>query len=581
MPCLEIVKFLSEQHPDAIHTKAYHQEHLPLHVAVSQLACQKPTLSTIQFLLEQYPEAICEETASGNLPFHLAASKTCCGPSLQIHELLYELHPEAVHHANHNGDLPLHIVSRPHPPTSVFQFILQHSSPQAAAVKNKQGQLPLHTACSDSSRCISERVVRALLDVYPAGVFEKDCHGLYPMNSIAGSRYEPNPKIYSLLVDAALNAKATPTSVLPSFGLDVLFRNNKDSRFPDNANRMLPLHSIAKHGSDGDALLLQKMIKSYPKALTIRDDENKTALDYAALGWDTRYMHDSHYTQCRPALVRMLLEEEEGLEVLLFQDDKGLTVMDKFVQKQLHNPKNGRRGAEDSDDEGLDDEGNHQAQNKSTPQETLQYLVRQYGEAVAAALKRVGSPTRDGMVLRYACAHKSLLSSMAHLVPYYNKDLKIAHPESGTLPLHVAIQSGCNLDVLKLLVKEYPPALVARDFKGRSPLHVVCAGYNNSSRPDAVKLLVSQNPEAAKIADGDGHLPLHLYLAAVSVGGEELPIEDHVVQIILEGFPGATAVRNDAQQLPLDVCAGRQFKQTSVEVINMLLRSTPHVLGNI
>ena len=178
MPCLEIVKFLSEQHPDAIHTKAYRQEHLPLHVAVSQSACQKPTLSTIQFLLEQYPEAICEETASGNLPFHLAASKTCCGPSLQFHELLYELHPEVIHHANHNRDLPFHIVSRPHPPTSVFQLILQHSSPQSAAVKNKQGQLPLHTACSDSNSCISERVVRALLDVYPAGVFEKDCHGI-------------------------------------------------------------------------------------------------------------------------------------------------------------------------------------------------------------------------------------------------------------------------------------------------------------------------------------------------------------------------------------------------------------------
>jgi hypothetical protein len=92
------------------------------------------------------------------------------------------------------------------------------------------------------------------------------------MAGMAGSRYEPNPKIYSLLVDAALNAKATPTSVLPSFGLDVPFCNNKDYRFSANANGMLPLHFTAKHESDGDALLLQKMIQAYPKALTIRDD---------------------------------------------------------------------------------------------------------------------------------------------------------------------------------------------------------------------------------------------------------------------------------------------------------------------
>lgn len=76
------------------------------------------------------------------------------------------------------GDNILHWCAFGHPPINTIETILA-VSPQLAAVKNKQGQTPLHVACSYRA---SPDIVAAIIESYPEAAGMADASGSCPLH---------------------------------------------------------------------------------------------------------------------------------------------------------------------------------------------------------------------------------------------------------------------------------------------------------------------------------------------------------------------------------------------------------------
>eukprot|EP00957_Ditylum_brightwellii_P023103 1743052-Ditylum_brightwellii.AAC.1 len=76
----------------------------------------------------------------------------------------------------------------------------------------------------------------------------------------------------------------------------------------------------------------------------------------------------------------------------------------------------------------------------------------------------------------------------------------------GSTPLHHACEGRASLNVLSLLLREWPDAAKEKDALGKTPLHCAC---EKSTPLEVISLLLKAYPEAAEIKDNDGKIPLH------------------------------------------------------------------------
>jgi len=144
-----------------------------------------------------------------------------------------------------------------------------------------------------------------------------------------------------------------------------------------------------------------------------------------------------------------------------------------------------------------------------------------------------------------------------------------AYPESvrspsgaGSLPFLDAC-CGYRLDTVEYLFRLYPEGLHIRTNKGRLPIHSAC-GDPNKNTSAIIKFLLRHDPECVSkpiVSDdtgnnhtqGNGALPLHVVCNAWDKSND-------VTELIFDIYPEAILIRNDQQQLPIDVlrqCMGR------------------------
>jgi len=109
------------------------------------------------------------------------------------------------------------------------------------------------------------------------------------------------------------------------------------------------------------------------------------------------------------------------------------------------------------------------------------------------------------------------------------------------------------------------PSLAEVDVEGILPLHALCGA---GAPLGVIKMLLEIYPEAAQAKCGKGYLPIVYYLAL----NKESPSED-IVSVLLESFPGAAAVVDPNNQLPIH----HACKATGVseKIFSMLLRAHP------
>lgn len=116
----------------------------------------------------------------------------------------------------------------------------------------------------------------------------------------------------------------------------------------------------------------------------------------------------------------------------------------------------------------------------------------------------------------------------------------------GMLPMHYACAYGVDPQVLKVLADSYPESLMAKENKGRTPMHLAMVNAHRNASPGVIKYLMDfGGPELVNIRDHDGFLPLHLL--ALGVKGFKADERDQrsnvaaCLQLYLDGKPSASA----------------------------------------
>jgi len=148
--------------------------------------------------------------------------------------------------------------------------------------------------------------------------------------------------------------------------------------------------------------------------------------------------------------------------------------------------------------------------------------------------------------------------------PAFCKLLVDAYPEAvkeqngyGYLPFHFACEDG-RPDTLEYLFKVYPECIHTRDDWGWLPIHCATGRRrNNNNGADIIKFLLLQDPECLSkpVARGDnyrqgnGGLPLHLICSTVD--------KKNATELVFDLYPEAILVRNEREQLPVDVLRQR------------------------
>ena len=205
-------------------------------------------------------------------------------------------------------------------------------------------------------------------------------------------------------------------------------------------------------------------------------------------------------------------------------------------------------------------------------------------------------------------------SVVAYLIEQWPQSLRDYNYINRDLPIHLACQRGCSLEVLQTLVKHYPESLSVEGSVSTLPLHRLFWGENVSL--DSVQFLVEKYPSALEHPDEAGMLPVHLALQGLSAPHEivkylveacpqallvgakrvaghnddegSLPIHFactysapvKTIQYLIEKNPATLRMRNRWGKLPLESACTGGSGLCSLNVLDLLLKKTPAELIN-
>lgn len=140
---------------------------------------------------------------------------------------------------------------------------------------------------------------------------------------------------------------------------------------------------------------------------------------------------------------------------------------------------------------------------------------------------------------------------------------------SSSSPLALAVSLNPPSDVVDLLLRRDPAAVLQPDHKGRLPLHVACSTgasvevvrlllFAESLTPGKHEMSSMGNVNTALCADADNRVPLH-YAAEYSTGSHGDTID--VFSVLCAACPEAASVKDAWGETPGDVAA--QMKETA------------------
>ena len=116
----------------------------------------------------------------------------------------------------------------------------------------------------------------------------------------------------------------------------------------------------------------------------------------------------------------------------------------------------------------------------------------------------------------------------------------------GMLPMHYACAYGVNPQVLRVLADSYPDSLLAKENKGRTPMHLAMVNAHRDASPGVIEYLMdSSGPDLVNMRDHDGYLPLHLLALGLKGFRPDEPDQRNNVaaclQMYLDAEPTASA----------------------------------------
>jgi len=459
--------------------------------------------------------------------------------AVEVVRTLLDAYPEGPTKQDKNGWLPLHTACFHSAPPEVVRALLD-AHPEGAREQNcGLGLSPLHLACDPCEDSVHPEVVRALLDVYPKGATKEDRTGWIPLHLACKSRVPP--EVVRALLDAYPEGATKQDSV--EIGL------NKEQNFP--------LHTALVHSAPLE--VVRALLDAYPEGAAQGNNRGEIALHHA----------------CGKKVPDFQRVSEHIFQEDVSEDDTeygryipstytlervcrgyGLTAAYSYVTSTLS--------------EMLEAPDLSEAQKVILRLHLQQMINMQNQLAVqATAAEVIPDDQAEGEEEAYEDQVEEEVQRMAVEVV---RTLLDAYPEgptkqdkNGWLPLHTACFHSAPPEVVRALLDAHPEGAREQNCGlGLSPLHLACDPCEDSVHPEVVRALLDVYPKGATKEDRTGWIPLHLACKS------RVPPE--VVRALLDAYPEGATQEDSSGSLPLYIACKNE---APLKVVRALLDAYP------
>lgn len=202
------------------------------------------------------------------------------------------------------------------------------------------------------------------------------------------------------------------------------------------------------------------------------------------------------------------------------------------------------------------------------------------------------------LALHYGCEQGLSYRHIKCLLKHNEESIKQTGGEHLTLPLSYALMnSRPSIEVIRLLVSEYPAAVTTYDMSNRLPLHYA---LEHAVSSDIIFLLIDSNPDTIRAQGrGSSNIPLHIsidkhapkevILKLIEMYPQGAAINDifsisplrkailnqlcnEIILALLDACPTAASMIDEHDRMPIHYALSRR---ASVEVVDALIRACP------
>ena len=160
--------------------------------------------------------------------------------------------------------------------------------------------------------------------------------------------------------------------------------------------------------------------------------------------------------------------------------------------------------------------------------------------------------------LHQICAANPPNRALEAVLNAYPKALNMKETGYSRLPIHIACHSGPSLEMLHILLRDFPESVSEGDMIGRVPLHYACS---NGASLEVVMEIVSASPRCVTIQDMNGWLALHV---ACRVGAPTA-----IINYLLEKNPSSASQATAKRNYPLTL-ANMEGSKNRDEVVALI-----------
>lgn len=501
---------------------------------------ENDNVERIQEIITKNPELVKQECAHsrGQLPLHVAVMKNL---PLSVVQQLILLYPNALAIRDGAGCLPLHIICKDaHFGAQNTMLLLTLQSmislyPNALATPDNEGRLPLHIACSKRH---AFQVLQKLVSHYPEALSIQDNEGCLPLH--IACRHNVGDEALPV-IQFLVESYSAGVSTSDSSGFTPLYHACGACSWYDSLMSDAP--SLA---------VIQFLYQAYPQA-AMQASNGETPLH--CICQTTRAVD-------RLPVARFLIEAcPESVSMVT---TNGHTPLHSFCK--------------DEDDYWEDYEGDN-----GTDGDNDFALAKLLVEQCPEALVRKDHAGHHTPLHWEVCRPCLNINIVRYLAEKCTNVLEADDEEGDGTPLHEFCYQhahGCDhgrlycLEALAISEK----AVKARDGTGQTPFHVLC--YMGSTEEFLDKFL-DKCAELLHMRDSKGRIALHLAVkgAADFSRWDNKDYESYYAEIyhltiayLLKAFPGGVQIADNDGMTPLELACE---KNVSLNLIYQLVRTDP------
>ena len=249
----------------------------PLHYACEIGA----PVETVKILLQSQPDAVADVDQHGECALHVAVANNA---PLPVVRMLLKAHPAAVGERNHARQLPIDIAYKKHPKNLKLQATVK------AAEADRDGNLPLHHICRLSPQqepacdadmlaaypSASKLKISSYLLAFPEAAMVRGKGGNLPLHVVCSNK---SSRMAAGGVDVGAHIDAMVLALLPE-EMDRAAKQRQASAA--NLQGSLPLHLVCQ--SSARLNVVNALLKAYPKAVKVKDAKGYLPIHYAVEG---------------------------------------------------------------------------------------------------------------------------------------------------------------------------------------------------------------------------------------------------------------------------------------------------------